>query len=374
MATKVLMCALAVAGALVLTAGSTTAQVVYGQPFSGDLTATFSSWTVTEGEEETTTGQFALPLGVFVPMRDNFDVSFFAANASSKFENATQEFTLGGMSDVRVQGNHSFADDQLLVSLGLNLPTGKRALDLTEEYFVLQALSANYLDFPMRRYGEGFGVNLLFAGATVLGDGLRGGAGIMYQYAGAYEPYDGFTDYNPGDVVSVNAGIDIDGAPLNWTVDIIYSAFTADQIDDTKTFRQSPQLDSRLSARYIDERQMFAAHVGYLVRGNNTQYAADGDELDPFKYYGNEFLLAGAYARQIGGVWSVSPAADLRLIGGNDLDMGSSTVFGIGATIGRELGASLTFSGGMKYYTGSADGGDIDLSGYQITFGLTATR
>lgn len=369
------LCMLVIALVIATTfAGSSSAQVIYGQPTSGDLSVSYQSWTVKQGDEETTISQFAIPLGAFVPVQDNFDISLYVANATSTLETATQDFSLGGLSDVRMQANHSFANDQLLFSVGLNLPTGKKALDLTEEYFVLQALSANYLDFPIRRYGEGFGFNLLFAGATVLGDNVRGGAGIMYQYAGSYQPYDGFTDYDPGDVISVNAGLDIGSAPMSWTIDIVYSTFTTDQIDGIKTFKQSSQLDTRLSARYVGEQQMFAGYVGYLMRGDNTQYVADGDELDPFKLYGNEFLIAGRYVRQFGAVWHAGPSVELRLIGGNDLDMESSSVFGVGASIGRELGSNLAASGGFKYYSGSADGGDIDLSGYQITFGLTATR
>lgn len=375
MATKRTLCVTALAVALAcLMAPTSFTQVVYGQPTSGDLTVVYSSWTVTRDTMETTISQFAMPIGAFFPIQDNFEISFFAANASSKFDAGSGDFKLSGLSDVRVQGNHSFANDQLLLSVGLNLPTGKRALDLTEEFFVLQALSTNYLEFPVRRYGEGFGFNLLFAGATVLGENMQGGAGLMYQYSGSYEPYDGFSDYNPGDVISANAGIDIESGATNWTLDMIYSVFTTDQIDGVKTFKQSPQVDLRLGMRRSDEAQSFSAQIGYLIRGDNTQYSVGGVELDPFKLYGNEFFIAGAYARQFSQLWHIRPAADLRMIGGNDLSEESSTVFGIGATIGREIGANLSFDCGAKLYTGSADGGDIDLSGYQITFGLTATR
>ncbi|MCB2229535.1 hypothetical protein KQH82_02385 [bacterium] len=376
MATKRTLCVTAMAVAIVcLMAPASFAQVIYGQPTSGDLTVMYSSWTVTRDTLETTISQLAIPIGAFFPIQDNFDISFFAANASSTLDaNDMGEYKLGGLSDVRVQGNHSFANDQLLFSVGLNLPTGKRALDLTEEFFVLQALSTNYLEFPVRRYGEGFGFNLLFAGATVLGENIKGGAGLMYQYSGSYEPYDGFPDYNPGDVISANAGVDIESGATNWTLDVIYSVFSTDQIDGINTFKQSPQLDLRVGMRRADEVQSFSGQIGYLIRGDNTQYSVGGIELDPFKLYGNEFFIAGAYARQFNTLWHIRPAADLRRIGGNDLNDESSTVFGFGATIGRALGDKLSLDGGVKFYTGSADGGDIDLSGYQITFGLTATR
>ncbi|MBD3402003.1 hypothetical protein GF420_03835, partial [candidate division GN15 bacterium] len=153
---------------LCLFAGTTArAQIVYGQPASGDLQLTYYSWTVTQGETERTISQLAFPLTGFVPAGENFDITLYAANASTTLDVDDGEQSLSGLSDVRVQANRAFADDQLLLSAGVNLPTGKTALDLEEEYFVLQALSQNYLEFPVRRYGEGFGFNVLLAGATV---------------------------------------------------------------------------------------------------------------------------------------------------------------------------------------------------------------
>ena len=63
----------------------------------------------------------------------------------------------------------------------------------------------------------------------------------------------------------------------------------------------------------------------------------------------------------------------MKVIGGNDRGLEGSTVFGIGAGLSRLLSESVNASGGLTYYTGSADGGNIDLTGLQVTFGLTAS-
>jgi hypothetical protein len=350
-------------------------QVVYGRPTAGNLRVTYSHWTVEDDGGKTTVSQLMIPLTGFVPLQENFDMSFYVANSSNSLETSGGDFDLNGLSNASVQANHSFNDDRVLVSVGLNLPTGKKELDLSEEYPVLGALSTNYLELPMRRFGEGFGFNVLLAGATVLGERVRGGAGIRYQYVGSYEPYEGVEDYNPGDVVALNAGMDIDGDATVWSIDFIYSFYGTDKIDDENSFKQSSQLDMRLAARHTRGTLGFDGLVRYVVRGQNEEYDEDGVELSmsPFKLYGDEFTLHGGMSKLFDNGWYAAPSIRMRLIGGNDLDFESSSVFSIGSSVGKGVGESLNIQGDLRYYTGSADGGDIDISGYQATLGLTAT-
>ncbi|MCP4704770.1 MAG: hypothetical protein GY865_09185, partial [candidate division Zixibacteria bacterium] len=39
---------------------------------------------------------------------------------------------------------------------------------------------------------------------------------------------------------------------------------------------------------------------------------------------------------------------------------------------GKQFSEDLDVNIGFKYYTGSADGGDIDLQGFQLSLGLAA--
>ena len=73
------------------------------------------------------------------------------------------------------------------------------------------------------------------------------------------------------------------------------------------------------------------------------------------------------------GGWYATPAIDFHLVDSNELDVKKSSVFGFGAAFGKQLGASIDARLGGKVYTGNADGGNLDVSGYQLTLGLTAT-
>lgn len=358
----------------VLAGGSTArGQIVYGQPTAGNIEAVYNSWTLDEDGTETTVSQFMIPVTGFVPLQEDFELSFYAANSSNNLEAAGQEYTLNGLSDVRLQVNHSFSEDHILLSAVVNLPTGKKELDFSEEWQVLQALSTNYLSFPMQRFGEGFGFSLLLGGAAMLGENIRGGAGVMYQYVGSYKPYEGFGDYNPGDLFSVNAGADLEQGSTVWSLDAIYTRYTTDQVNDISSFKQTPQLDMRFSVQNSGEKIGLSGLLRYVLRGDNKIFSPEGEELTPLKLYGDEFTVAGALTWMFKPEWYLRPAADIRTVAGNDIDFDNSTIIGLGAGLSKDLGDNMKVEGGYKLYTGSADGGEIDLSGYQITFGLTAS-
>jgi len=355
----------------VLAAPTAFGQVIYGQPTSGLVQFQYTDWTIEDDDGETTINQLAIPVSGFVPLQDNLEAMFYIANASNNLTENDTEYDLSGMSDFRIMFNKTYAGDQLVTSLAINLPTGKKQLDLEDEWLVVDYLSDNYLDFPIRRFGEGLGVSALLGMAGVSGN-MRYGAGAMYQYNGSYEPYDGYDDYNPGDLFSFNVGAELQNEGFTLSGDIIFSLYTDDKADDVKIFKQGNQVDFRLQGMYGSERYTASGGIQYLARGAQTGYDPETEnEVEKLKAYGNEFILHGMMSWSPAQHWLLSPAMDLRLISANERGFDNSSIFGIGAVIGRGLGANLNFDLGFKYYVGSADGGDLDLSGYRITGGLT---
>jgi hypothetical protein len=368
----------------------TSGQIVYGQPTSGSAQVVYYNWKADIDGIEETVSQFAMPLSGFFPLRDNLDLTFYAVNSSNTYDDPLTEYKLSGLSDLRLQANHSFADDRLLVSLGLNLPTGKKELD-GEQQEVLLALAQNYYEFPVRKFGEGLGLSLLVGGAVEVRDGLRAGGGITYQYAGKYTPYADFIlldtvamdttaasyeDYDPGDMFSINGGFDLERGPMVWSVDMIFTQYVPDKLADSKIFRQSRQFDWRLRGLFTGSGVDYSGMIRYVWRGQNRLYNELGEWDATRKLYGNEFQLAGEARYAFGTDWFAAPSLDLRLISGAQVselqEIGSASVFGVGAGVGRNLGENFSGQLGFKYYTGSADGGGIDLSGYRLTFGVSA--
>jgi hypothetical protein len=110
----------------------------------------------------------------------------------------------------------------------------------------------------------------------------------------------------------------------------------------------------------------------YVWRGHNRVYSDTG-YVTP-KLFGNEFMVLAEYTQLFGEKWFATPSADFRVIAGSEITTeigsGNSNVLGFGASVGRHLTEQLSASLGVKFYTGGARDGDVDVSGYRIILGL----
>ena len=362
------------AGLTMITTSSIYGQIIYGQPASGNVRPVYSYWSVEGDSTKTDISQLMIPMTGFIPVQENMELRFFAANASNSADYDGTEYKLSGLTDLRLQMNTSLSDDRVLLSAGLNLPTGKKKLSHDEEQPVMSILTQNYLSFPLRRLGEGFGLNVLAGVATSTGKN-RLGASVMYQLNGAYEAYEGDGDYTPGNMFSVSAGIDNSSDALGLKAEVIFTTFGTDQLEGRKVFKQSDQIELRGGGIYGKKNYSFEADMRYLIRGRNERYDAE-ETLDyRLKVYGNELAVTGRYAYHPDQKWSLAPSFELRFISGNEFEdaskMGGAKNIGLGIDYGRTIGEGINAGLGFKYYTGSADDGNLDLSGFRLSASIT---
>lgn len=349
----------------------TAGQIVYGQPTAGDLRVMYTHWSDESDSVTYDVDQFAIPLVGFIPLQENLELHFYAASASTTLDAGGTDYDIAGFTDMRLQVNHSLVEDQVLVSLGVNLPTGKKTLSVSEERPVMEILTQNYLSFPIRRFGEGFGANVLVGLAAASGNARYGGT-VSYQFNGPYEAYEGRGDYSPGNMLMASASADTRADAWTLGADVSFTTYAADKVEDRKVFDQSDQFDIHAGVRYDDETYAFHSDIRYLIRGRNTRYDVNEAVFDQLKFYGNEFYLSARFAYSPNKLWFFAPLADLRLIAGDEYGFGPSNTVGVGLEAGRTITEGLTFGAGFKYFMGSADDGNIDLSGYQATAGLLA--
>ncbi len=352
-------------------AASASGQIVYGQSSSGYLRMIYSHWNQKDTYGSTSVDQVTTPLNGFVPLQENTELRFYAAGVSTSATIYDSDYKLSGLTDVRLQLNQSLADDQFLLSLGLNLPTGKRSLSVVDNRPVMEILTQNYLSFPTRRLGEGFGVNMTAGAGASSGDLCYGGT-LSYQINGAYEAYQGEGDYNPGDMFSASASTNVKKDKWAYVADATFMTFSTDKVDGQKVFKQSTEFDLHFATAYNSKLYTFNGDVGYLIRGRNTRYDSTEVIFDQLKLYGNEFYVSGRLAYSFTPQWYAAPLGELRLIAADEYLLGSSHTIGLGAEIGRSIGQGAGIAAGFKYNTGSADGGNIDLNGVQLSLGLTA--
>ncbi|MFH1700130.1 MAG: hypothetical protein ABIE07_06045 [Candidatus Zixiibacteriota bacterium] len=354
-----------------------SAQIVYGQPASIKARMTYTNWSL-EGENggKKSVNQLMIPVNGFLPLQDNWELRYHATSISGgvELDDGTNS-NVAGLGDLRLMFNHSMSDDRFLFSLGLNLPTGKKELNLGEEFNVMVLLSENYLSFPVRRMGEGMGVNLLLGGAASNGVSRLGGT-ISYQYLGSYKPYEGLGDYDPGDMISISANGDTKKGNTVFSASMTFSFFSTDKANEQKLRKPSSQFEISTGIQSHKSKTSFIGNIGLLLRGRLTSYDSNEEVFEQLRLYGNEFFVNTALVYHPDKTWSFTPRVQLRVIGNNEFEdiykQGSSAIFGFGGDYDRGIGEGVDFNLGFTYFAGDADGGKISLGGFQITGGLIA--
>jgi hypothetical protein len=349
-------------------------QIVYDQPHSASLDFYYNSWSLenpVSGEDEDFSQRTLLLYG-FMPLRDNFEARYSIATASNSLEMRRGEDELAGLGDLRVQLSHSFYSDRLLLSAGVNLPTGKQELDTEEELRVIEFLSRDYLSLPFRRYGEGAGFNLLAGGAAELVP-VKCGATASYYYTGTYTPYSGFGDYNPGNTLSVGASAGMAADRISYTARLNYAVSGSDQLDGSDIYKQGARFTTYLSASYSEEPYMITAGTRIILRGRNTRYSASSGAVESqLKKYGDEFDLFLQMDYLIGKDWRFGARVATRQIASGEEAMDEASVYDFGLSGWRRVSDHYSLNLGAIYHTGSTERDDISFSGLQMTASLTA--
>jgi len=363
---------LCLGGACLLSAVPAAGQIIYGQEAAGNLDIIGTHWKMTLDQNEVTIDQWAIPAGVFVPLRENLEARVIVGYATTTVKQLGQEFNLQGLSDMRLQVTHAFARDRLLAGVGLNLPVGHKALNLDEEWVVMNYLSQSFLSFPVRNLGEGFGLNLMFGGATELGDN-RVGATATYDMKGSYEAYLGEEKYNPGNALNLTAGLQRELGPRLFSGDVTLTVSADDKQGGVPVFSRGEQLAFHAGLSGGSTTRRYRADATYLARGRNTAFDPAGVLLQQLKVYGNEFIVAGSHDWTSQQGWTYGPAADLRLIAGNEIGLGKSTILGLDGHVSRALTSTVNLGLALKYFTGSTHAGEVDLSGFQAWLTASGT-
>ncbi len=373
------ICLLLMIGVILLVS-PISAQIVFDQPSSGGGRMIYNHWSIEDSTGTKTLNQFVIPIYGFIPLEDNSEVRFSVSSISSKLDSMGTDYKLSGLGDIRIQYNKSLSDDRLLLSLGVNLPTGKKELDLTDEWPVMEYLSKDFLNLPVRRYGEGLGVNLLAGTATQVGEMQLGGS-ISYSYNGPYTAYEtngGFEtfwdsdDYNPGNMFSVSAGLDGPYKNLSLSGRLLFSTYGTDKFDDKKIFKAGQQLTIQLGVATNNDAFGIRSNINYIIRGRGTRYDSTEVINSQLKIYGNEFGWNSSASLVPAENYYIVPSLELKFIGANEDDFENSFLIGFGSEFGKRFTEDIDLNVGFKYYTGSADGGDIDLKGFQISLGIAA--
>ena len=181
--------------------------------------------------------EFAFPLFAIVPISSalNVDVgtAFASASVSQTGSTTGSSSSVSGLTDTQVRANYTFGSDFVVLTGGLNLPTGRATVNQSE---ILAAglIGNDFLAFPISYMGTGLGATAGLAVARPIND-WNWGFGLSMRRSADYEPFAAQSGqpplhFQPGNEYRVRLGVDRPVGTGQASLGITYSKFGNDNI------------------------------------------------------------------------------------------------------------------------------------------------
>jgi hypothetical protein len=323
--------------------------------------------------------QWAAPLSVFVPITRGWSLGLTASRAHVTGDALEG---LNGFDDVQVATTYAteVGASSLVASVAANLPSGKQRLTLNE-FQTSVVLSQNYYGFRVAGFGQGFNVAPSLTWAVPVGESVVVGAGLAYQWRGAYEPLDVLEgQYQPGAELGGIVGIELRAGPsFTVSADVSHTRYGTDQQvdlgagrDDVDILELGPRTSARLQARSFagfDEWRL-DVRADYYADSTDPRTGEQQQTL-PSQVVG-QLRYATRLSRTLRG-WGLVGARYYEAVDGfqavlldRALPSEEKTIVDLGLGLTVRLGAGLRIQGRGIYSLG-------DLSGIETGLGLTKT-
>lgn len=227
--------------ALLLTAGSLPAQSIWDSQLR--FGPQFFSYSISTPVNEKIS-QIAFPIFVSIPILPALTIDVGTAYAAAHYEQqtidntgatSTVESDLSGVTDTQLRANYSLGQDFIVLTAGVNLPTGSATVT-PQELAAATQIGSDFLTFPVSGFGSGLGMTGGFAIARPMGP-WNFGFGASLRYTGEYEPFeDGSgtaTKFQPGPEYRVRTGVDHPYGTGRVSFGLTYSKFGDDNANAT---------------------------------------------------------------------------------------------------------------------------------------------
>lgn len=155
--------------------------------------------------------QDVFPLAVIVPIGDRFSVDLATAYARSYVQTGgAPASTISGLTDTQLRASYSFLQDAVILTAGVNLPTGQSTAKSTQ-FEAAENIANDFLLFPLGSMGAGFATTGGIALARPVG-AWNLGFGASFRHSADFTPYE-YSDgqkahYQPGDEYRARLGVD----------------------------------------------------------------------------------------------------------------------------------------------------------------------
>lgn len=179
--------------ALLCGAGALQAQSIWNSSLR--LAPTFQSYDVKAPFNEKVS-QLSVPFFVNVPVTPSFSIDVGTAYATATLERQglsstgtpeTVRSEMSGLTDTQLRANYTFGQDFVVLTAGVNVPTGSATVDANEVEAATR-IGSDFLLFPISGFGSGLGITGGVAVARPVGAWNLGFGGSI-RHSSEYEPF-----------------------------------------------------------------------------------------------------------------------------------------------------------------------------------------
>ncbi|MHB1264137.1 MAG: hypothetical protein ACYC1S_06930 [Gemmatimonadaceae bacterium] len=184
------------------------------------------------GRTDQTIAELAIPIFVVVPITNALTMDVGTAYAQSEVKGGGVTSRINGFTDTQVRANLSLGSDALILTAGVNVPTGRETATL-QEFDAATRIGSDLLNFPISNMGTGLGGTAGIAFARSLG-AWNVGAGGSVRMTQAYRPLrfaaDSSLRYQPGNEYRARVGLDRTVGDGMVSLGFTFSTFGRDSI------------------------------------------------------------------------------------------------------------------------------------------------
>ncbi len=180
--------------------------------------------------------EFVVPVYVLIPVNDAFSFDIGSAWASATVTSpGAPNSTLSGMTDTQIRANYTFGTDFVVLTAGVNLPTGMTTA-LPDQQAAATRIASDFLLFPITGFGTGAGGTGGIAIARPLGE-WNVGLGLAARHSVAYDPFQDVNGaklhFQPGNEYRARLGVDRPYGTGRIALGLTYSRFGNDQANES---------------------------------------------------------------------------------------------------------------------------------------------
>lgn len=202
------------------------------------LAPQYTSYTVKAPFDEKIT-ETSVPIFLLVPVTPQLAIDLGTAFATVNYENASTgtKSDMSGLTDTQLRANYTFGQDFVVLTAGVNLPTGSATIESTE-LAAATRIGSDFLTFPVSGFGSGLGFTGGVAVARPMGSWSVGFGASVRQST----EYDAFRNdagvtqkYQPGPEYRARVGMDHPFGTGRVSFGFTFSKFGDDK-QNTATF------------------------------------------------------------------------------------------------------------------------------------------